>query len=206
MKHSTIAMLAGSAAILLGLGMLATAGYDEYREYGETSESHEYSRFWPGLLSDDDAGRRTSYQQDAIYPVYQNECGDCHIAYPPNMLPQQSWHTMLQSLDQHFGDNAELDTDRAASIADFLDRHAAGQARGGYSARMWRSAANDGKLLRITDSDYFRGKHHEIPSRLVLDNAEVNSFSRCQACHRRAEQGSFNEHEVNIPGFGRWDD
>jgi len=34
----------------------------------------------------------------------------------------------------------------------------------------------------------------------------VGSFARCEACHRGAEQGDFDEHGVRIPGHGNWDD
>ena len=49
-------------------------------------------------------------------------------------------------------------------------------------------------------------EHNEIPARFVTANPKVNSFSQCDACHIDAEQGSFNEHDVRIPGYGRWDD
>jgi mono/diheme cytochrome c family protein len=31
-------------------------------------------------------------------------------------------------------------------------------------------------------------------------------MSHCNACHQRAEQGSFSEREIVIKGIGRWDD
>jgi len=40
----------------------------------------------------------------------------------------------------------------------------------------------------------------------VKDNPEVGSFSRCDACHTGAAKGSYDEHGVRIPGFGRWED
>ena len=47
-------------------------------------------------------------------PVYKEECGSCHMAYPPGLLPARSWTKVMSGLDNHFGDNAELD---AASIS-----------------------------------------------------------------------------------------
>jgi len=37
-------------------------------------------------------------------------------------------------------------------------------------------------------------------------NPKLGSFSACQACHTSADNGNYNEHEVRIAGFGRWDD
>ncbi|MCC6543576.1 MAG: hypothetical protein IT392_03630 [Nitrospirae bacterium] len=35
---------------------------------------------------------------------------------------------------------------------------------------------------------------------------EVKSLINCNACHTRAAAGSYDELEIKIPGFGRWDD
>jgi hypothetical protein len=61
-------------------------------------------------------------------------------------------------------------------------------------------------LPRITETSCFWHEHYEIPARFVQGNKDVGSFSNCQACHRSAETGVYNEHQVAIPGFGRWDD
>jgi hypothetical protein len=60
-------------------------------------------------------------------------------------------------------------------------------------------------LLRITDNPYFRHEHHEISPRLLKQSGAA-SMSHCNACHQRAEQGSFSEREIVIKGIGRWDD
>ena len=82
----------------------------------------------------------------------------------------------------------------------------AGQGRGEYGERSWRSTRDRNPPLRISETDYFRGQHHEIPAKMVVGNPDVGGFSRCEACHRGAEQGDFDEHGVRIPGYGRWDD
>ena len=60
--------------------------------------------------------------------------------------------------------------------------------------------------VRITETPYFMRKHDEIPAKMVTANKQVNSFSNCNACHSKADQGLFDEHGVRIPGYGRWDD
>ena len=49
-------------------------------------------------------------------------------------------------------------------------------------------------------------EHDEIPPRMVADNADVGSFSNCNACHQGAAEGVYDEDRVKIPGFGRWED
>jgi hypothetical protein len=91
-------------------------------------------------------------------------------------------------------------------IGTYLGRYSAGKATGDYSERMWRATRDQTPPLRITETDYFLGQHHEIPAKMVTGNPEVKSFSRCAACHTQADQGSFNEHQVRVPGYGRFED
>ena len=60
--------------------------------------------------------------------------------------------------------------------------------------------------ISITELRYFKREHDEIPRRLVGENDNVGSLSQCDACHRYAEKGYFDEDNIVIPGFGRWDD
>ena len=43
----------------------------------------------------------------------------------PGLLPARSWQKMMQGLDKHFGQNAELDAPTAADIGQFLQATAA---------------------------------------------------------------------------------
>lgn len=84
--------------------------------------------------------------------------------------------------------------------------HAADRSDHKRSRKIARSIGRDEAPLRISDTLYFKREHDEIPNRYVTGNKEVGSFSRCAACHTRADSGSYNEHQVRIPGVGRWDD
>jgi hypothetical protein len=139
-------------------------------------------------------------------PVYKEECGSCHMAYPPGLLPAISWEKVMAGLADHFGDSAELDTETHRSINQFLLENSADRSPYRRSQKISRSINYDNAPLRITDTPYFRHQHHEIPARMVNANPEVNSLSHCDACHTGALQGSFNEHDVRIPGYGHWDD
>ena len=60
--------------------------------------------------------------------------------------------------------------------------------------------------LRITKTPFIEREHRELSKRLVQDNPQVKSLSRCDACHTNAAKGSFDEDEINIPGHGRFED
>ncbi len=138
--------------------------------------------------------------------VFKEECGSCHMVYPASLLPERSWRKMMSGLEDHFGDNAELDADTHKVITDYLVGNNAEATRSGRSYKFYRSIRGSDAPLRITELPYFVRKHDELPNRLVRGNPKVNSFSNCQACHQNAERGSFNENDINIPGYGRWDD
>jgi len=138
--------------------------------------------------------------------AYKEECSSCHLVYPPELLPARSWKKMMLGLDNHFGDNAELDTESGKVITGYLMTNSADNAKYRVSHKFNRSIKQNNSPLRITDVPYFKHEHDEIPNRLVAGNSKVMSFSQCQACHKNAEDGSFDEHDVSIPGFGQWDD
>lgn len=141
-----------------------------------------------------------------VDPVYKEECGGCHMAYPPGLLPARSWTKIMSELDNHFADNAEVDAATYQSITEFLLSNSADKSSYRRSEKFNNSIKSDAVPLRISDTPYFIRKHDEIPGRLVTGNPKVKSFSQCNACHAKAEQGSFNEHDIRIPGYGKWDD
>jgi len=210
MTKTILAITLATLAATTGIALMAGERHDARDDHARTQMHEEDDRTLTGwlndLFSDDHHRGDTPWRNDGRLGIYREECGGCHLAYPPAMLPAVSWQAMMANLEDHFGENAELDLETRAQIENFLGEHAAGNGRGDYSQRMWRSTRGLAAPLRITETDYFVGQHHEIPRNMVLDNTEVKSFSRCEACHTQAAQGSFDEHEVRIPGYGRWDD
>ncbi len=155
------------------------------------------------------SGNRFGISRQDFVPVqhalYQEECSGCHFVYQPGLLPAASWQRLMNGLADHFGENAELDADTAAQLSDYLVANAADRVSTGRSPGIANSLRGDAPL-RITETVYFRRQHDEIPARVVADNPEIGSFSRCDACHTGAGDGSYDEHTVRIPGWGRWDD
>jgi len=127
-----------------------------------------------------------------VNATWKEECGSCHIAYPPQLLTAGNWRQLMSGLDRHFGSNASLDTSERQEITGFLER---------YAARSERYAA---RSLRISDTSWFRREHREISPR-TWSNAEVGSRSNCTACHVNAERGDWSEHGIRVPG-GRFED
>jgi hypothetical protein len=121
-----------------------------------------------------------------MLPKYQAECAACHVAYPPRLLPAQSWARIMGDLQHHFGTDASLDAAAVTEISGWLAAHA------GTSRR----TAGAGE--RITTSPWFVREHRELAA-ATWRLPSVNKPSNCAACHRGADQGVFDEHDVRIP-------
>tara|TARA_B110000285_G_scaffold194972_1_gene224947 strand:+ start:127 stop:672 length:546 start_codon:yes stop_codon:yes gene_type:complete len=146
-------------------------------------------------------GPRANYGADAaLAEQYLEHCGDCHFAYPPSLLPQDSWRLTMDNLVDHFGEDAELGVVETKVIRDYLVKNSQGS--------LWRFAHKGaGDIpIRITELDYFLHEHEPIPRALVQGNDEVGSFSNCSSCHNTQGRRMFDDDDVNIPGYGYWDD
>ena len=139
-------------------------------------------------------------------PQYAEECGSCHMAYPPGLLPARSWQKIMAGLDNHFGENAELTPDVAKTLNDYLVANAADHSVALRSERITRTLQPDQVPMRITELPFFAREHRKIPARISTDNPKVKSMSNCNACHSRAAAGSFTEREIRIPGYPGWED
>lgn len=158
-----------------------------------------------GSVTADDDYRRGPDVAPVNNATYQDECGSCHFAYQPGLMPTESWLKLMGNLGDHFGENAEVDGATRQEIINYLIANAAEQSGTRRSAKILRSMGKD-LPIRISDIPYIRRQHDEIPPRLIRTNPALRSLSNCAACHTRAETGSYAEREILIPGLGRWED
>lgn len=119
-------------------------------------------------------------------PTWNTECGSCHVAYPPRLLPTASWEALLGDLGNHFGSDASLDPATTAELLAYAQTHA--------SAR----AASGEPTLRITRTRWFLHEHGEI-SPATWQRPEIGSPANCAACHRGADSGDYSERRIKIP-------
>ena len=192
MKHKTM--------MIMGYALLASVLTFSFYGTGQSlaSSDNEYEEHDSDQMEYKDGKQRASGKQN---PVYVDECGSCHMAYPAQLLPPASWQKIMRGLDDHFGENAELDTTTRQALEKYLSKASSSRS---YQ-KLFRNLGNQAPL-RITELPYFVHEHDEIPSRFIQANDKVSSLSQCNACHQNAERGQFDEDDVTIPGVGRWDD
>lgn len=118
---------------------------------------------------------------------WKTECGSCHVAYPPQLLPALSWQRLMQDLNRHFGTDASVDTATAAEIGAFLENHASGKR--GIAAET---------TLRVTGTAWFQREHRKVDAS-TWKNLKVKSAANCAACHTNAEAGDYHERGIRIP-------
>ena len=130
-------------------------------------------------------------------PTYEENCGACHFAYQPGLLPSGSWEKILAGLSDHFGESIELDSESAKTISAYLRANSANYSSGKLSLKIMKSLGKQ-TPLRITEVPYIRREHHEIQQN-VLNRESIGSLSNCAACHTSAEKGIYDDDNVTIP-------
>jgi cytochrome c553 len=155
-------------AVLIMVATMSVAQISDALAHGE--EEHEGQKY------------------TASNPKWKDDCGACHIAYPPQMLPAESWRAIMSGLDKHFGSNAGLDEADASEITAFLEKNSDARKR----------EASGKPLLRITEGRWFKSEHREVAAR-DWKNPKVKSPANCGACHITAESGDYSERNVKIP-------
>jgi cytochrome b len=133
--------------------------------------------------------------------LWRAECGSCHLAYHPVLLPARSWDRLLREQAEHFGDDLALDAETIEAIGAFLRAHAAERELTETAWKINATTPAGEAPLRITETRYWRARHRDIPDP-VFDTKPVAGRHDCAACHLDAEQGTFEDAAMHIPKAG----
>lgn len=133
--------------------------------------------------------------------LFEAECGDCHMAWHPSLLPARSWVTLMATQADHFGEDLMLSPETAGHIQDFLVKNAAELSPTEAAYRTARTTPHDRSPLRITETPYWVEAHASVsPDQFQAE--PVRSANRCEACHEDAITGVFANrmiHDPNVP-------
>jgi len=125
------------------------------------------------------------------FKPHMQECGSCHMAYQPGLLPATSWQRLLSNLPRHFGTDASVDAQTLRALQAWFETQA------GTFKKVTRQPAPPPQD-RITRSAWFEREHRGLPAGVWV-RPSIRSAAQCTACHAGAETGQFSEHQVRVP-------
>ena len=203
-----VVLVMGAFLLSGGVFCAALADHDEHKErkwYQKTfdwdddddHESGKKRKRYQKRYRNDSKHYGKRYLTPVNNPTFKEECGACHFAYQPELLPSGSWDKILAGLEDHFGEFIELDPDSKKIIAEYLKANAADHSSAKRAVKIMRSLGNR-TPLRITQIPYIQQKHHEVSPK-VLERDSIGSLSNCSACHTTAEKGIYEDDYVEIP-------
>ncbi len=152
----------------------------------------------------------SSFSKGDVAPVnnqlYKKECASCHMGYQAGLLPSKSWIYIMNNLKDHFGVDASLEKVDKDAIAKYLNENSSENApQYKRSAKITASLEKSKTYKSISEIPYIIHKHREISKKLIHQK-DVGGLSKCMACHTTADKGIYNEHDIKIPNYGRWND
>lgn len=129
---------------------------------------------------------------------WRDECGSCHVAFHPNLLPSRSWARIMAEQKQHFGADLGLDAPTSAALLAFMTANSADSRSTEASFKIERSLKAQDVPLRVTETPYWIKKHSDIAA-ADWQSPQVKSKTNCVACHSDAEAGTFQDAAMRIP-------
>ena len=184
--------------LMAGAGVLGFILVEKHeREEKEHHGSYVQAGFERHEKEHDREHHRSIRPASPLNENYKSNCGGCHLAYPPELLPASSWSNLLARLDNHFGESLSLDDPTKEEVRKYLTENAADRSGTKTAGKILRDLGG-AYPVRITEVPYIQRKHREI-SPEVFKRKAVGSFSNCLACHKAAEQGDFKDDRAAIP-------
>ena len=134
-----------------------------------------------------------------VNPKYTEECGSCHVAYSPSLLPARSWRKTMANLDKHFDSDASIEEPVRLAIEKHLVENAMDSTEATCRMDMMNRGLSARDVpLRITATPYFHRIHSAIGP-AVWNHEKVGSSANCGACHSQADKGRYASRELRLP-------
>ena len=193
-----VAVLGGAGVLLVRAETHAGHEHHEHHEHRQSRDAQasgtSYAANTTSVGADGNPGQYKRPKQLTVPAdapqVWMTECGSCHMAYPPGLLPPAAWKQHMDTLKNHYGSDASLDPREEQTIREFL------MLVSSNNRLPVESSGVPGEQPRITDTRWFTRRHHEVSAEKFAREA-VGGPGNCVACHRNAETGSFGK--VKIP-------
>ncbi len=98
--------------------------------------------------------------------IYAQQCGSCHVALPPQVLPTQAWRDVITS-SQHYGLQIQLpDSLRQQAMWEYLQTF----------SRLYED--NESLTYRVARSRFFKALHPDVEFETPVQ------IGSCASCHQ----------------------
>lgn len=181
-SEKDVALYALIAVIMLAI--ITSSGIYYFHDYVVRSKERPFFAFVNDPLPDNE--------------TWKTECGDCHLAFHPVLLPARSWKRIMTEQEEHFEEALGLDNETLLEITQFLVTNASESGLTEVAHKITDSIPPGEVPLRITETAYWKSKHEEIEKK-YWENELVGSNINCSACHYDAEQGWFEDSNMELP-------
>jgi hypothetical protein len=173
-----------AATLLIGAGLAGPCALASHERFHKASKDSK-----DGFLA-------------ATDPTYVKECGSCHFAYSPGLLPARSWDLHMARLEKHFGEVVTLQPATRDTIARYLAENAADRSPYEGSQYFMARIKADATPYRFLEVPLYREMHSIIQEVISIKaKVKVRTLTNCNACHQFASEGSFATSEMFVPGL-----
>lgn len=125
----------------------------------------------------------------------RSECGDCHMVFSAGRLTMNGWKKIMSTLDDHFGEDATIDSADAKHIEKYLVSKAF-DAKNSVPSRMrikqWKKKGLIDPI-RITVTPNWTRHHKSKKYKLMTVEVKYDRGSNCIICHKNGEKGVYEE-------------
>lgn len=136
---------------------------------------------------------------------YRKECGACHFAYSPGMLTSDAWRLVMEApnLAKHFGEEVKITPAQRESLLRYLTENAAERSDyEGSKVFMERMSERKSTSQRVITVPHMATVHRSLWEIMKKSNTvQVRTLANCNACHQKAEEGSYAYEEILVPGL-----
>lgn len=156
--------------------------------------------YFRGYITQTDAKPYIPFSSPALpsNATWVTECGECHLAFHPSLLPVRSWQRLMQEQADHFGEDLVYDEETTKEISEFMVKNSAENSPTEAAHKINANVPVSDAPVRITETRYWKRKHEEIDEK-YWKSTDVKSKTNCSACHLDAKTGWFEDSNMRLP-------
>lgn len=131
--------------------------------------------------------------------LWREECGECHFAFHPTLLPERSWRRIFAEQHEHFGEDLDLDDDTLMELLAFHIKYSSESGLIEPARKILYYTPTNEIPTQVTETHYWKIKHKDIDPK-YWKHEKVRTKANCSACHLDADRGTYEDSDMRLPG------